>query len=150
MSLRAVESPFISMNMFKTTSAKTPEEYISLLPEPRRSEIQKLHDYIRSVVPNLKPYIQSGMIGYGPYRYKYASGREGDWFVVGLASQKHYISIYVCGVVDGRYVAEKHKNDFPKASIGKSCIRFKRVEDIDPTALKTVLLEGASSPMGAV
>lgn len=69
------------MNMFKTTTAKTPEKYISLIDEPRRGEIQKIHDFIRKTVPDLKPHIMAGMIGYGIYHYKYASGREGDWCI---------------------------------------------------------------------
>lgn len=129
------------MNMFKSTSAKTPQEYIDIIDEPRRLEIKKLHEFIQKCVPKLKPYIQSGMIGYGRYRYKYASGREGDWAVVLLASQKNYISVYACGVKDGKYIVEMHKKDFPKASIGKSCIRFKKIEDIDLQALAKVLKE---------
>ena len=85
------------MNMFKTTLAKTPKEYIDLIEEPRKSEIRKLHEFIQKCVPKLKPYIQSGMIGYGKYHYKYASGREGDWFVVGLTTS--LISRKICHFV---------------------------------------------------
>ncbi len=42
-----------------------PEEYIAALDEPRRSEIQQLHDLIRSTLPDLEPHIRSGMLGYG-------------------------------------------------------------------------------------
>lgn len=82
------------------------------------------------------------MIGYGTYHYVYASGREGDWMKVALAQQKNYISVYVCASDGTQYIPEKHKADFPKASIGKSCIRFKKVEDIDLEKLKKVILEG--------
>lgn len=88
------------------------------------------------------------MIGYEMYHYKYASGREGDWPIIALASQKNYISVYVCGVKKGKYVAELHKKDFPKASIGRSCIRFKKLEDIDLKTLGEVIKEGAKSPFG--
>lgn len=136
------------MNMFKTTAAKTAEEYIDLLGEPRKSEIQKLHDFILKTVPKLKPFIISGMIGYGKYHYKSKSGREGDWAIVLLASQKNYISVYACGMKDGKYVAESYKKDLPKASIGKSCIRFKKVEDIDLQVLAKVLKESEQNPIG--
>lgn len=138
------------MNMFKPTEAKTPDEYISMIEEPRRSVIQQLHDMIQKTVPELKPHILVGMIGYGSYHYKSKSGREGEWSVIALASQKNYISVYVCGVEDGEYVAEKHKGDFPKASIGKSCIRFKKLEDINLDLLMKVIKEGANAPMNAV
>lgn len=134
--------------MFKPTSAKTPEEYIDLIAEPRRGEIKKLNDFIKKTVPKLKPHILSGMIGYGSYHYKYASGREGEWSAVLLSSQKNYISVYVCGVKDGKYVPELYKKELPKANIGKSCIRFKKVEDIDLAVLAEIIRESVKSPMG--
>src|SRR6185503_9812156 len=130
------------MNMFKTTAAKTPEEYVDLITEPRKSEIKKLDAFIRKTVPKLKPFIINGMIGYGSFHYKSKSGIEGDWAKILLAAQKNYISVYVCAIDAGQYVAEKYKKDFPKANIGKSCIRFKKTEDIDLEMLKKVLLEG--------
>lgn len=140
------------MNMFKTTEAKTPEQYIDSLDEPRRTQIQTLHDLIINTVPKQKPFLISGMLGYGKYHYKYASGREGEWCLIGLASQKNYISVYVCAVTKtGDYMAEAHKADFPKASIGRSCIRFKKIEDIDLEKLKQVLKVAETLPaMGAI
>jgi hypothetical protein len=138
------------MNMFKPTSANTPQEYIDLISEPRKSDIVFLDKFIKKTTPKLKPFIISGMIGYGKYRYKSASGREGDWCVVALASQKNYISIYACGVRDGKYIAESYKKDLPKADIGKSCIRIKKVEDIDLKVLAKILKEAEKYPMGKI
>lgn len=129
------------MNMFKPTTAKTPEEYISMIDEPRRSQIQELHDFIKKLLPNLKPFIISGMIGFGHYHYKGKSGREGDWMVIGLASQKNYISVYACASDGKKYVAENYISKLPKASIGRSCIRFKKTEDIDMNILKEIILK---------
>lgn len=127
--------------MFKPTTAKTPEKYIEMIAEPRRSQIQELHDFIKKLLPDLKPFILAGMIGYGHYHYKYASGREGDWAVIALASQKNYISVYACATDGDTYVAENYKKKLPKASIGRSCIRFKKVEDIDLKILKEIILK---------
>ncbi len=77
--------------MKKPVGATTLSEYFRQIEEPRRSEVKKLHEAISKAVPKLKPGIHTGMIGYGTYHYKYASGREGDWPVVALASQKNYI-----------------------------------------------------------
>lgn len=132
------------MNMFKTTEAKTPAEYINLIEDPtRKAEIQKLFDIIRSLIPNEKPNITSGMIGFGLYPYKTKSGREGEWPIVMLANQKNYISVYICAADGKDYVAEKYKSDFPKANIGRSCIRFKKINDIDLKSLEKVIKEGA-------
>lgn len=138
-----------SMNMFKPTDAKTPQEYIDNLEEPRKSQIQQIHDFIRNVVPHMEPYIESGMIGYGKEHYKTKSGREGDWFTIGVSSRKNYISIYSCSTHNGKYIAESYIDKLPKASIGKSCIRFKKFEDIDWDVFEELLKEsGKYKPFG--
>ncbi len=113
------------------TNATTPAQYIAELVEPRKSHIKQLHALIRKTAPSLKPYIQSGMLAYGPMHYVYESGREGDWFFIGLASQKNYISLYFSCTKEGKYLAEQYTKKLPKANIGKSCVRFKNVEDVD-------------------
>ena len=125
--------------MFKPTSATSPEEYIAALPEPRRHDVEQIHAFIQKTLPPLKPHILSGMIGYGTYHYRYASGKEGDWSLIALASQKNYISLYVCSIEDGTYIAETYTDKLPNASIGKSCIRFKSVDDIDFTILAEII-----------
>jgi uncharacterized protein YdhG (YjbR/CyaY superfamily) len=130
--------------MFKPTAAKTPEEYIAMIEdEVRRKEIQELHELIMKVAPKLEPHIVVGMIGYGSYHYIGKSGREGDWPPVSLASQKNYISLYVSCIVDGKYVTETFKSKLPKADIGKSCVRFKTLADVDVDTLKDLIEQGA-------
>ena len=129
--------------MKKPVGAQSIDEYFARIEEPRRGEVKAVHAMIARAVPKLKPHIAAGMIGYGSYRYRYASGREGDWPVIALASQKNYISVYVCASDAGSYVAERRKAELPKASVGKSCIRFKRLADIDLKTLESVVKEGA-------
>jgi hypothetical protein len=124
--------------------AATPEEYIAQLAEPRRSEIARLHQLVRRAAPKLEPHIQAGVIAYGRYHYKYASGREGDWFRIGIASNKSYISLYACAGDERGYVAERYKKRLPKADIGKSCVRFKRVDDLPQGVLEELLAETAA------
>lgn len=131
------------MNMFKPVKATSISEYIDSIEEPRKSEILKIDAFIKKTVPKLKPVFAFNMLGYGMFHYKSKSGREGDWPIISLASQKNYISIYVCRMEDGQYVAEKYTDTLGRrVSVGKSCIRFKKVKDIDLTALKKVLLAG--------
>ena len=116
-----------------------PEGYIAGLAEPRRSQIAQLDALIKETRPDLGTFLYGSMLGYGPFHYRYASGREGDAAKVALASQKNYISLYVLSTVgDGdRYLAEEYRERLPKANIGKSCIRFKRPADLD--ALRELL-----------
>jgi Domain of unknown function (DU1801) len=124
----------------------TPDEDIEELEEPRRSQIRQLHELIRATAPQLAPHVQSGMLGYGSYHYVYASGREGDWPILGLASRKRYISLCASAAVDGEYVAEQYRDRFPKADIGKSCVRFKRPEDLDLDTLKELIRRTTAGP----
>ncbi len=121
----------------------TPEEYIEKLQEPRRSDVAALDVLIRKTAPKLEPFILNGILAYGRYHYKYDSGREGDWFRLGIASNASYISLYVSATDGEEYVAGRHKDALPKAKIGKSCVRFKRLSDLDETALKRLIKEGA-------
>jgi hypothetical protein len=133
------------------SNAATHEEYIERLAEPRRGEVRALHELIRRTVPELAPTMEFGMLGYGPYHYRYASGREGEWMLVGVASNKNYISLYVTAEApDGGYLAETYRDLLPKASIGKSCIRFKRLRDLDQEVLQQLLRNvAAAGPPGA-
>jgi Domain of unknown function (DU1801) len=124
----------------------TPAEYLAKLDEPRKSEVAALHKMIRKLAPKLAPFIHSGMLAYGPWHFKYESGREGDWFRIGLASNKNYISLYICAMDGKTYVAEKFKKQLPKANVGKSCVRFKRLNDLDQAALAKLIREGAKPP----
>jgi hypothetical protein len=124
--------------------ARTPEEYLAQLDEPRRGEIKALHDLISETLPDLEPHIASGMLAYGTFHYRYASGREGDSSLVTLASRKQYISIYVFCTVDGQYLAERYVDRLPKASIGKSCVRLRRIDDVDLGVVRELIAEAGN------
>jgi Domain of unknown function (DU1801) len=119
------------------------EDYIARLDEPRRTEIQTLHELIQGAAPGLEASADARMIGYGPYHYRYASGREGDSHLISLASNKRYISVYVNCVAEDAYIAQSYRERLPNASIGKSCVRFKRTSDLDLAVLKELISEAA-------
>jgi hypothetical protein len=125
--------------MFKPTLAKDPDEYIRLLHSPRREEIEMLDALITQISPSLDRKLFGSIIGYGSSHYETKSGRSGEWFTIGLASQKNYISMYICIVEDGEYLPEQYRDQFPQASVGKSCIRFKKIEHIDQKKLTELI-----------
>jgi len=94
-------------------------------------------------LPDLERVLESEMIGHGPYHYhyRYASGREGDASLISLSSRRAHISLYVLCTDDGAYLAERYVDRLPKASIGKSCVRFKRTSDIDLDVLQELVAE---------
>jgi len=132
------------MAMKRRMKVATPEEFIARLKEPRKGEILALHELIRKTAPALEPHICSGMLGYGRYHYKYPSGREGDWFRVGLGSNKSSISIHACAADHRGYVAERYRSRLPKAEIGKTCVRFKKLGDVDLQVIQEIIKETAT------
>ena len=130
------------------SDAKTPEAYIATVDEARRADIQRLHDLVREAAPELEPTMEFGFLGYGKFHYKYASGREGDWMKVGIANNKRYISLYCCAVDENGYVAEGFKERLPKASIGKSCVRIKRLSDVDEGVLGELIQATSKGTFG--
>ncbi len=119
----------------------TPAAYLAALAEPRRTELRALHAAIRKAAPQLKPqlFYAGTILGYGAYHYKYASGREGDCSIVGISSRAQSISLYIAGSRNGKALAEIAKARLGKVSVGKVCIRFKKLADLNlPVALQLV------------
>lgn len=134
------------MNMFKLTKATNVKEYLENVPEERKDIINYLHTFIQKTAPGLKPHFAYNMLGYGSFKYKNYKKEDMDWPIVALANQKNYVSVYVCAVNDGEYIAEKNKDKLGKVSVGKSCIRFKRLEDVNLDELKNVIKLAAKHP----
>ena len=127
--------------------AKTREEYMSRVGE-REPIIRELDALIREHAPDVPPVMlddaegmYGNMLAYGMMPYKNKTGsRYGEWPLIMLGAQKNYVSLYVCAVdEDGKYVAEKHADQLGKVSVGKSCIRFKKLEDLDQTVVVKIL-----------
>ncbi len=134
------------MNMFKPVKAKTVKEYIDSVPEDRKKTIVFLHKFIQKVSPKFKSHLAYNMLGYGSFLYKSYKKEMLSWPIVALANQKNYISIYVCAVDNGKYLAETYKKELGKVSVGRSCIRFKKLEDLNLPILKKVLSKASKHP----
>jgi len=118
-----------------------PETFIGELPEDRREDVRRLDALIREALPGAAPGADGPMLGYGPYHYRYATGREGDAFLVSVASRKAGISLYVSSARDDGYLPEVYASRLGKVSVGRSCIRFKRLDDVHLDALRELLAE---------
>ena len=132
--------------MFKAIKPTSVKEYLAAVPEERQQIINFLHDFIQKTAPSLKPHFAYNMIGYGKFKYTNYKKEVIDWPTIALANQKNYVSVYVCAVVDGEYIAEKNKDKLGKVSIGKSCIRFNKLEKVHLPTLKKVIQAAIKSP----
>ena len=129
------------------SSASTPDEYIAQLDEPRRSQIQALFDMVREAAPDLDPFMIAGKIGFGQFHYKGKSKAcEGEWFKLGLASNKSAITFYSCAPGSGgKTLPETFAERLPKAKIGRSCINFRKFEDADMDVLREIAKQTAAA-----
>ena len=114
-------------------------EFLAALPEDRRATMTTVHKAVRKTVPKLAAAMMSGMgpsplIGYGKYHYKSASGREGDWFLIGLAAGKKDYSLHICVGDKEGYLVERNAATLGKVKTGRSCINFKKLEDLNLAA----------------
>jgi hypothetical protein len=117
----------------------SPESWIEEQPEGVREDLRTLDARIRAAAPGLACGVAGEMLTYGPFRYRYASGREGDTALVSVAVRKAGLSIYVNAVDGEDYVAEAAAGNLGKAKVGRSCITFKRVSDLKLEALDAVI-----------
>lgn len=76
------------------------------------------------------------MVGFGRYRYRYTSGRVGEWFLTGFASRKQNITLYIMAGFD-QY--DDLLARLGKHSAGKSCLYIKRLADVDQAALRELV-----------
>jgi hypothetical protein len=76
------------------------------------------------------------IVGFGSYHYKYASGREGDWFLTGFAPRKRDLTIYIMpGFENYEVLLEK----LGKHKTSKSCLYIKRLADLDLKVLRELV-----------
>jgi len=118
------------------------QNYISSQPEPKRSDMQELHRTILQIMPRCKLWFLDGKnsenktvsnpnIGYGLQAMKYADGTTRDFYQIGLSANKTGISVYILGIEDKKYLAQRYGKELGKASVTGYCIRFKALKDIN-------------------
>jgi Domain of unknown function (DU1801). len=123
-----------------TIDAKTPEEYISKVPEDRKEAISKLRETVKTNLPDgFEECITYGMIGYVVPHSLYPNGYHCDpkqpLPFACVASQKNFVALYHSGIyadtkIHDWFVAEYPKYVKTKLDMGKSCIRFKNIQTI--------------------
>ncbi len=129
------------------------QEYISSQQEPKRSEMQALHERILQVAPGCKLWFEDGKnsegktvsnpnIGYGFYTIKYADGKTRDFFQIGLSANTTGISVYILGLSDKKYLAETYGEKLGKASVTGYCIKFKTLKNINIDVLEDAIRYG--------
>jgi hypothetical protein len=123
----------------------SPDEFIRDLPDGVREDIEVLDSLLREVFAGHERVMWEGVmwggtdqriIGYGDLQQPRPNGEKVDWFMVGLAVQKNYISLYVSAVDNGQYLVKSYADRLGKVKVGSANVTFKRLADIDLGALR--------------
>lgn len=123
-----------------TSTATTPSDYVASLPKERKEAVDKLRKIINKKIPKgFKEGMGYGMMGWSVPHSLYPDGYHCDSKLplpfLGLASQKNFIAVYHMGIYADPKLLKWFTSEFPKHSkskldMGKSCLRFKKPEDI--------------------
>ena len=135
------------------------KEYIISQPEPKRSDMQELHQHILEVLPKCKLWFLDGKddkgktvsnpnIGYGSYTIKYADGTTREFYQIGLSANTTGISVYIMGIKDKTYLNQTYGKKLGKASVTGYCIKFKTLKDINIDILEAAIQYGVEATQG--
>lgn len=129
------------------------KDYIDAQPEPKRSDLEALHQRILQVLPNCILWFLDGkddkgkivanpQIGYGLQTKKYADGKTKDFYQIGISANTTGISVYIMGIEDKKYLPETYGKTIGKASVTGYCIKFKTLKDINIDILESAIQDG--------
>jgi hypothetical protein len=78
------------------------------------------------------------IVGFGTYRYKYASGRQAEWFLTGFAPRKQNLTLYI---MSGFSNYEQLLGQLGKFKTGKSCLYINKLDDVNLDVLRKLVKE---------
>lgn len=120
----------------KLTTASVKAFLDGIKDETRRKDAKAVAALMKRATKSPPRMWGGSIVGFGTYHYKYASGREGDWFVAGFSPRKANLTLYI---LPGLHMHTANLKKLGTFTTGKSCIYVKRLSDIHlPTLEKMV------------
>ena len=120
----------------KKTGASV-QEFLDAVEHPiRREDSYAILEMMREITGKAAKMWGPSIVGYGTYHYKYASGREGDWFLTGFSPRKQALTLYIMSGFSGHDGLLKKLG---KHRTGKSCLYLKRLTDVDESVLEELI-----------
>jgi Domain of unknown function (DU1801) len=120
----------------KATRASV-SKFLAAIDDPvKRRDAQVLSKMMEAATGEKPVLWGDAMVGFGTYHYKYASGREGEWPVVGFSPRKQNLTVYLM------YGFDEHTDlmsKLGKHSTGKSCLYIRRLGDVDQKVLQKLI-----------
>ena len=116
------------------SKAKTFAAYVAEAPEERRATLRKLRSLIKKTAPKAKESMSGGVPNY----------EFEDEMLCAFASQKQYLALYFCETD----VVSKYRSKLRSPNCGKSCVRYRRFDDIPYAVIETMLKEAMKTLRG--
>lgn len=128
------------MSALKTqpTTASVMKFLSGVKDEQRRKDCLKVLEIMRDITKSEPTMWGPSIVGFGSYHYKYESGREGDWFLVGFSPRKADLTLYLMHCLGPQSELFKSLGKYKAA---KSCLYIKRLDDIHLPTLKKLIRE---------
>lgn len=110
-------------------------------PQKKREDSLAILELMEEVTGEQGIMWGTSIIGFGSYHYTYATGREGDWMLVGFAPRKKNITLYI---MPGFEHYGELLGQLGKHSTGKSCLYIKKIEDVDTDVLRELVKQSVA------
>ena len=110
----------------------------SVKDEKKRTDSYKILGLMKKITKEQPKMWGTSIVGFGSYHYKYASGREGDFFLTGFSPRKQSLTLYI---MSGFKRYEELMKKLGKYEIGSCCLYINKLEDVDIKVLKALITE---------
>ena len=125
----------------KKTTASVEKFLNNVADEQRRRDCFRLVEIMKGETKAEPAMWGTSIVGFGRHQYKYESGRELDWFLVGFSPRKQDLTLYIMGGLE-RYPSLTKK--LGKHKTGKACLYIKKLEDVDLPTLKQLIKQSVA------
>jgi hypothetical protein len=126
----------MSENKTKRTDVSVDEFLAAVENDRRRNDAVTVCELMKEVTGEEPVMWGPTMVGFGTYHYKYASGREGDWFLAGFAPRKANLVVYIMSGFKGHAAL---MDELGKHKTGSSCLFINKLDDIDMDILRELV-----------
>ena len=126
----------MAANKTQKTAASVAAFIDGIADEGRRKDCRAVLKLMQEATGATPKMWGPAIVGFGDWRYKYDSGREGDWFLAGFSPRKANLTLYLLPNLEAH---EANLRVLGKHTVGKSCIYIRRLADIDQEVLKRMV-----------
>jgi hypothetical protein len=125
----------------RPTGASVEDFLNGIEDEQRRRDCFTVLELMRQATQAEPQMWGDSIVGFGSYHYRYASGREGDWFLTGFSPRKQDLTLYIMSGFDEH---DALLDGLGKYKTGKACLYIKRLEDVDLPTLQRLIQESVN------